>query len=71
LRKFNATTNVRVWEDGTALDFRNWAPGQPDGQTPPANITRMIGIGNTIGLWDDIPDTATGTKRVLCELSAS
>ena len=53
------------------MDFRNWAPGQPDGQAPPANITRMIGIGNTIGMWDDIPDTATNSKRVLCEQSAS
>jgi hypothetical protein len=68
-----ATEGTFLWEDGTALAFTNWAPGEPNnaGNAYQEDCAIIAGARAT-KQWDDRPCDATevaasGTFATLCQ----
>lgn len=46
-----------VWANGDPVDYTNWFPGKPDNYRGVESHAAMNWVDNTIGTWDDLPDT--------------
>jgi hypothetical protein len=63
-------SGVFVWEDGSALSYKNWAPGEPNNEDGKEHCVVIWGpnLKNAAlhGFWNDVPCDSPPRDSVIC-----